>query len=740
VGFILTLTLTGFTPLGGDPEVLYKPIKGELARALEGGHLPFWSNRIGLGIPLAAESHVAAFYPPNWLFYRLWDVATAYRLTMWLHLAALGLTTFAYARGVGINQAGSLLASVSFTFSGFQAVHIAHEPFYHALPYLPLCLLLATRYTTTGRPVWLAGLALAWGAQITLGHFQIQMWTAGLVLFTGCWETVGSGTSRRQQFTRCVGLLASLCWGAAIAWVQLRLTWELSGVAGFVRPSEFLARFLFPVGHWAQFALPEVFLGRPGGAGDAYWNRHATTAGEACAYVGVVPFILAFVGMAALPRSRGLGPWRLIAPLSLALATMPGWWPDGFSLLLQLPGLGFRAPARYTLLTSLGFAVLAGRGLDREIPRLTFWRALAVAGVIGIVAWGWSLNWSRAADFQACIGSETLLLRFALAGMAWGFGTLAIFAWRQKWFGAWAPISIAFVELVVLFFTGPIEWGRQALLVDASPVLQHLARLPAGDLVGGRLFNLPLVARQTVAYPYLGITPPPPNYMLDSTTSPPTKNDDVERRWQRRFGVGYGVWGSSDSAQGTRILARIDDPVLDRALASFPTARRSGLSPWKLVRVPDPFPPAWVARYVREAPTWGILFLFLSYNDASDDAWFLADDHPPSLPNSSANMARVQSWDGQTAIVDHDGSCVLILRRTYYPGWISQIDDAPSQPVLKVNGGLQGVLLPGSGRSRVVFHYQPTGLTLAAFVTLTALAGAVSVVGADCWKIRRNPR
>ena len=39
----------------------------------------------GLGVPLAAESHVAAFYPPNWLFYRLWDVATAYRLTMWLH-------------------------------------------------------------------------------------------------------------------------------------------------------------------------------------------------------------------------------------------------------------------------------------------------------------------------------------------------------------------------------------------------------------------------------------------------------------------------------------------------------------------------------------------------------------------------------------------------------------------------------------------------------------------------------
>ena len=74
------------------------------------------------------------------------------------------------------------MAALSFTLCGFQAVHAVHEPFYHVMPYLPLCLLLADRYAATGRPVWLAGLALAWGVQITLGHFQIQMWTGGLAL------------------------------------------------------------------------------------------------------------------------------------------------------------------------------------------------------------------------------------------------------------------------------------------------------------------------------------------------------------------------------------------------------------------------------------------------------------------------------------------------------------------------------------------------------------------------------
>src|SRR5262249_51672132 len=159
----------------------------------------------------------------------------------------------------------------------------------------------------------LAGLALAWGAQTVLGHFQIQMWTGGLVLLAGGWRAYfgGSAGGPHRRPLRIFGLVLGLAWGAAIAWVQPRPTREPTGVAGFVRPPQFLSNFLFPPAHWAQFALPEVFLGRPLGAGDAYWGHQGTTSGEACAYVGVVPLILAFVGYVAAPRDRALTPWRL---------------------------------------------------------------------------------------------------------------------------------------------------------------------------------------------------------------------------------------------------------------------------------------------------------------------------------------------------------------------------------------------------------------------------------------------
>jgi hypothetical protein len=276
---------------------------------------------------------------------------------MWLHFIALTAATYAYAHVIGMSQPGSALTAICFSLCGFQAVHAVHEPFYTVMPYVPLCLLLGDRYVVTGQPAWLVALALAWGMQIVIGHFQIQAWTAGLVLLTGGW-TVAVG---RLPKRRALGLATALAWGAGIAWVQLRLTWELTMVNGLDRPAHFLANYAFPITHWAQWALPAFYLGSLTSGSEQYWANLGTTADEASAYVGVVPLILACVGFVAPSSGRLLAPWRWIALLGFALATMPRWWPAGFLYLLKIPGFGlFRAPARYTLLSSLGLALLAG--------------------------------------------------------------------------------------------------------------------------------------------------------------------------------------------------------------------------------------------------------------------------------------------------------------------------------------------------------------------------------------------
>ena len=70
----------------------------------------------------------------------------------------------------------------------------------------------------------------------------------------------------------------------------------------------------------------------------------------------------------------------------------------------------------------------------------------------------------------------------------------------------------------------------------------------------------------------------------------------------------------------------------------------------------------------------------------------------------------------------------MILRRVAYPGWVYRIDDGPWQRVLKVDGGIQGVPLAGSGTSRVETAYRPTGLRAAAIVSLAVLGAAIMVL------------
>jgi hypothetical protein len=741
IGLVISPVLIGYAPLGGDPELMYLPIKAEFARSISLGRLPFWSDHFGLGVPLVAESHVAAFYPFNWFIYRVLSVSLAYRLTMWLHTLALFLATFAYARVLGLNRPGGILAAITFTLCGFQAVHIVHEPFYHLIVYLPICLLLTHLYAQNGRFVWLAGLALTWALQVTLGHFQIQMWTAGLVILTGGWKVLTlPTTSMARKLGRLLGLAIALCWGIAIVWLQLSLTRELTGVSGFVRPPQFLSNFLFPPSHWAQFALPELFLGRPLGNGDLYWRHQGTTSGEACAYVGVAPFILAFIGWLGKRGDRALTPWKWIVPVSLALATMPGWWPDGFHLILQIPGLGwFRAPARYTLLTSFGLALLAGRGLDQSILAIRYRIGLGLSILIGITATVWSIQIAQDADFQAGLGVDTLRVRFALAALAWFSAIAAIMAWRHKHVGAWAPVLVTMIELLALYFNGPVWWRWQVQLPEASPVLARLSGLPDAGLIAGRLLNIPVMASTTTSYPNFGITPPPPNYLLEASISPPARNTDAERRWQRRFGVTHGVWCSRDEVGNLNTIDEIDDPALDEVMSSVPNLAASGLGPWKLVRYVDAFPSVRVVSNVREAANWGRLYSELSHSDSREDAWFLVEDNPPTLPPPVATIGHVKSWDGRTAVVEHNGSCILVMRRTYYPGWKARIDDGAPRPVRKVDGGLQGVCLSGASISRVTVTYEPTDLRRGVTISLVALTIALAVLvlaGLRAWQCK----
>jgi hypothetical protein len=75
-------------------------------------------------------------------------------------------------------------------------------------------------------------------------------------------------------------------------------------------------------------------------------------------------------------------------------------------------------------------------------------------------------------------------------------------------------------------------------------------------------------------------------------------------------------------------------------------------------------------------------------------------------------------------VVEHDGSCDLVINRTYYPGWMASVDDNNERAVARAELGIQAVHLAGKGKSRVTVAYRPTYLGRASRVGAAAIAMA----------------
>ena len=635
VGLVMGGLLIGLEPVGGDPDRLYRPLKQELARSLTQGSLPFWSDRLGLGIPLVAESHVAAFYPPNLVLYSFCSLSVAYRLAMWLHYVFLAGTSFAYARFLKLSPVAAGIVAVSFTFCGFQGIHSSHEPFYHALPYLPLSLLVAEWYLRSGRALGVILLATTWGMQLTLGHYQIQWWTAGLVLTIGLWRTAFD----HRPWSRFAGLGIGLAWGAAIASVQLIPSWELANFVGAtLRSFPELAFYGFPPAHWAEVAIPGFVRGIPGGPEAHYWYSQGTTGYEACFYVGTLPLVLALFSLGG--SDRRLAPWRLIIAASLSLAILPLGWPACYAMVTKVPGFGwFRAPGRYVVLASLGLSLLAGRGLDGLVDGASCRNGLIRAWVFGVAAGGWVIYWAGRPEHRAVLGGTRLVLCIGLAALSWTVATGLIWAVRKGWINPWVLVIATTGELACLYYTSTTEWGWAVELPRASRMLSRLEKEPGVGRVAGLVHDLPVRAGAAPIFPFTGFAPPAPHPLFEGATNPVEAFSPAQMGRLRRYGVTHGLWEGSIPEGRVTTLLEGEDPVLDRLVYNPSGAPKQPT--WKLVRYPEPFPPARAAIRVRVASQESSLVYGVSFDSDRQTVWYRESDLPTESTRPQATRARV---------------------------------------------------------------------------------------------------
>ena len=393
--FFFEATFGGGAFFVQDVMVQNYPFREFCARALKAGQLPLWNPDINFGFPLLAEGQAGFFYPFNLLaaYFLPTYAALSYNIVFHLWLAAVG--TYLYLRTLECGRPAALLAALTFGLGGYIVTRGMSPNFVGASAWLPF-LFLAIELSLQRRrwrPLLIA--AVVAGLQFLVGHPQAAVYSLGAALLYGLYRGWQCGVTRTwwAALVFAVPLL-----GLLLAAAQLVPTAELvaSSSRGQGVSLEQFVNMSLPPQRLVSLFLPDFFGNSSTGS---YWGRPEGFYIQLCAYVGVLPLVLALAAWVGL-RDRYTAFFGGLCAVALLLAL--GKYSSFFSLLHGVPGLSFfRIPTRFLLWLAFGVSVLAGLGFEQVLRGHLAWRGWGWKIVVLSIAFCGVMAWQNRAILRA---------------------------------------------------------------------------------------------------------------------------------------------------------------------------------------------------------------------------------------------------------------------------------------------------------------------------------------------------
>lgn len=238
-----------------------------LLQALHQRELPLWDPYIFAGHPFLANGQHSGLYPLSLVFYIL-PLWRAYGVFTWLQLGLAGVWMYLFARTLGAGRLGSLIAGITYPFSGFMVVSVVHPMIVAGASWLPFILAMVERVVRQrpalgGRPAslpWAVLGALGLGCQMLAGHAEN---TYFVLLVTGAyivWRVAGQRGRGGGRLRLLLWLALMLVLGLALGAVQFIPLYEVASlgfrgaqaaptlpqVLGWAYPPRRLIAFLIP--------------------------------------------------------------------------------------------------------------------------------------------------------------------------------------------------------------------------------------------------------------------------------------------------------------------------------------------------------------------------------------------------------------------------------------------------------------------------------------------------------------
>ncbi len=365
VAFFYKTVIGNLIMAGLDVFTYFYPYKAFAAEAIRSGSLPLWNPYLFMGAPFLANTQSAALYPLNLPLYWL-SVPKMVSYSAVLHLFLGGAFTYLFARRtLGLSQRGSLAAGLTLALGGFLGAQVEHPNQLNVLVWLPLLLFLFHRSYESRRAIYLVLTCLVVGLQFLAGHTQSSY--INLVAL-GCYalflpleeasrhnrgkQSINTTARSMAQSLALLALVVAL--GVCLAACQLLPTYELSTLS--IRGEG------LPYRQAVSFSLSPTTLHR-----SLLPNLSDSVFSEYVAYVGLLPLLLAVLGLIRGRSSPQRVFFALLAVLGLVLA-LGVYNPLYYVLYRLVPGFSlFRVPARWLYLYVVGTSLLAGLGFEELV-------------------------------------------------------------------------------------------------------------------------------------------------------------------------------------------------------------------------------------------------------------------------------------------------------------------------------------------------------------------------------------
>ena len=722
-----------------DLPKIHAPLASLYHDALAAGRLPLWNDRLGLGFPLYAEGQIGAFYPPNWLIFRL-PPLVALDVTRVFHLTLAGAGTGLLALRLTGSRAGALAAAVTAVLGGAIATKLEWHNLVAAYGWLPWVLVPLIRRPSPTRGGLVAA-GVLWGVQALAGH--PNMW-----LLTGLTAAIIMlATAPRAATLGRIAGFGGL--GLAVGAVQLIPTAILTTLS--VRSVALSRADLFTSAATPfdilgfGFANPFAKTGLDGSwnLASVWYPDGAFALFEAGAFVGLPILALAAVGLA--PRRT-----RPIVAAILAMLAIPivaAFQPDPWTVIPFLNGL--RSPVRSYVVVAVLLGVLAAFGIGR-------------LGRVG----------RPGGDMEGRLGSARRRAAMAvgvLVAAYLGYLALAVLlpsVFEQLILAASTFLGPAEVgsrrELAIAALTAPWPFVAEVLLGALAVLVVFAARV-----VPNARRSLALIALAVAAIP-LALLSRAPNTLRPATdfsfANTPFVQAAKEAGAHRLLTIGEPGWyaGMPDqlAAAGVpdiRMFSSLDFIETDRLLASLHDRDSTGelrraVGVDVVVTFDKPCPGRTIGRVAEDRAT------ICRIDDAlRPPYWIPARDASIAVPADTGSAIRpreatialratlddaramsVSRFDpgALAATVDAPADGWVWIDRAWWPAWQTTIDGRSVTPLRAFAGQLVPVT---AGRHEIVQTLVPWEAYLGAAVGLLAICTGGAWIWLGSELRRRKP-